>query len=337
MSTPPTATPRTDNAWRRYNRAELPDPLELVKEMNALETELAAASQAYDCAMAIHGTVLEDLAAEREKVRVLRSTLERRHDEQSYHCQYVEDALAAADGGSMSTTPTCGELSCDECNARTATLETELARLRAELAVSENWVEHHSKHADDLIGENVKLRADLERFTGHGLLDCHAICDQRDAAVAERDRLRVEVERLKELLRIESASAQHALAAAERAEASAKLWEADALRYANNTEFWKDRAEKAEAALTDPQQLHAHCLRTLNEGQIAHLFGERMTEIVNRAEKSERLWKEFITLMEITEESDSGYAFNPNKISSCRAIDGKRLNEILNEARQIVF
>ena len=47
------------------------------------------------------------------------------------------------------------------------------------------------------------------------------------------------------------------------------------------------RAEKAEAALTDPQQLHAHCLRTLNEGQIAHLFGERMTEIVNRAEKAE--------------------------------------------------
>jgi hypothetical protein len=37
---------------------------------------LAAASQAYDCAMAIHGTVLEDLAAEREKVRVLRDALE---------------------------------------------------------------------------------------------------------------------------------------------------------------------------------------------------------------------------------------------------------------------
>jgi len=36
------------------------------------------------------------------------------------------------------------------------------------------------------------------------------------------------------------------LARAEMAEASAKLWEADALRYANNTEFWKARAEKAE-------------------------------------------------------------------------------------------
>ena len=89
--------------------------------------------------------------------------------------------------------------------------ETELARLRAEFAVAENWV-------DDLIGENVRLRADLERFTGHGLLDCHAICDQRDAAVARAERAEAEVERLKELLRIESASAQHALAAAERAE-----------------------------------------------------------------------------------------------------------------------
>jgi hypothetical protein len=64
---------------------------------------------------------------------------------------------------------------------------------------------------------------------------------------------------------------------------------------------------------------------------------DRLQELQARAEKSEKLWKEFITLMEITEESDSGYEFNPNKISSCRAMDGRRLNEILNEARQIVF
>ena len=69
-----------------------------------------------------------------------------------------------------------------------AKANAELDRLRAELAVAKNWVEHHSKHADDLIAENVKLRADLERFTGHGLLDCHAICDQRDAAVARAER-----------------------------------------------------------------------------------------------------------------------------------------------------
>jgi hypothetical protein len=37
------------------------------------------------------------LTAEREKVRVLREALSRRHDEQSYHCQYVDDALAATE------------------------------------------------------------------------------------------------------------------------------------------------------------------------------------------------------------------------------------------------
>jgi hypothetical protein len=48
-----------------------------------------------------------------------------------------------------------------------------------------------------------------------------------------------------------------------------------------------DRAEKAEAAFADPQRLHAHCLRTLTDGQIAHLFGERMTEVANRADRAE--------------------------------------------------
>ena len=67
------------------------------------------------------------------------------------------------------------------------------------------------------------------------------------------------------------------------------------------------------------------------------LYHDEGTAAAVRAEKSEKLWKEFITLMEITEESDSGYKFNPNKISSCRAMDGKRLNEILVEARRIVF
>jgi len=36
-----------------------------------------------------------ELAAEREKVRVLRSALERRHTEQGYHRQYVDDVLDA--------------------------------------------------------------------------------------------------------------------------------------------------------------------------------------------------------------------------------------------------
>jgi hypothetical protein len=113
-------------------------------------------------------------------------------------------------------------------------LEHELTRLRAELAIAENWVEHHSKHADDLIGENVRLRAELERFTGHGLLDCHAICDQRDAAVAERDRLRAEVERLKGALALGQQNCDDAY---------------DDLREERDEAI--ARAEKAEAELAD--------------------------------------------------------------------------------------
>ena len=56
-----------------------------------------------------------------------------------------------------------------------------------------------AKNAPEITKINTELahlHDDLERFTGGGLIDCHAICDQRDAAVAERDRLRAEVEGL---------------------------------------------------------------------------------------------------------------------------------------------
>ena len=81
----------------------------------------------------------------------------------------------------------------EEMSAQRSHNANQAGRLRAELVVEKNWVEHHSQHADDLIGENVKLRADLERFTGHGLLDCHAICDQRDAAIARAERAEAEI------------------------------------------------------------------------------------------------------------------------------------------------
>ena len=180
MSTP-TATPRTDNAWRRYNSADQPDPQELAKEMIALETELSAAK------------------AECERLRPHSLSSGERED---YH-----DAL------------------------------NELARLRAELAVAENWVEHHSKHADDLIAENVKLRADLERFTGHGLLDCHAICDQRDAAIARIDRAEAELAAERERVRV----LREALENLRDEQNGAPLC-------TRETE-WKEAMDKADAAL----------------------------------------------------------------------------------------
>lgn len=94
------------------------------------------------------------------------------------------------------------------------TLERELAETKRQLEEATQTIEtlakHHrgacqsrNDHASNYRKTDVKrieveserdrLRADLERFTGSGLLDCHAICDQRDAAVAEGDSLRAEL------------------------------------------------------------------------------------------------------------------------------------------------
>ena len=82
------------------------------------------------------------------------------------------------------------ELACEKENRnhlieKGAKLETELAAAKAEAA-------HYMSIAQKATDEHVRLRADLERFTGHGLLDCHAICDQRDAAIARAERAEAE-------------------------------------------------------------------------------------------------------------------------------------------------
>ena len=48
------------------------------------------------------------------------------------------------------------------------------------------------------------------------------------------------------------------------------------------------------------------------------------------------LWHQLLFLLEITEESDSGNEFRPNRISSCRAVDGERIQKILEEAKQLI-
>jgi len=47
------------------------------------------------------------------------------------------------------------------------------------------------------------------------------------------------------------------------------------------------RAERDQllAFVNDPHALHAHCLRALNETQIAHLFGQHMTIICNERDE----------------------------------------------------
>ena len=96
------------------------------------------------------------------------------------------------------------------------------AELETELAAAQQEAAHYMSVAQKATDELARLRADLERFTGHGLLDCHAICDQRDAAVAERDRLRAELKELSqayELNRVSIDELDADRARAEKAEA----------------------------------------------------------------------------------------------------------------------
>jgi hypothetical protein len=46
--------------------------------------------------------------------------------------------------------------------------------------------------------------------------------------------------------------------------------------------------------------------------------------------------RELIRLLEIEEESDSGSVFRPNKISSCRVMDGAQINQCLTKLKELV-
>ena len=90
MSTP-TTTPRTDAAYFTPGATMY----SLAGEMKDIERELAAAKEAYDRVMSIHGTVLEDLAAEREQVRVLREALALAAESGELTGWYLQQARAA--------------------------------------------------------------------------------------------------------------------------------------------------------------------------------------------------------------------------------------------------
>lgn len=47
------------------------------------------------------------------------------------------------------------------------------------------------------------------------------------------------------------------------------------------------------------------------------------------------LVKEFLSILDIVEESDSGREFRPTTIQSCRCMDLSRIGEILKDMRKI--
>ena len=54
----------------------------------------------------------------------------------------------------------------------------------------------------------------------------------------------------------------------------------------------------------------------------------------SKCDQYDVLVKELLRLLDITEETDEGRVFRPNRITSCRALDAEKLNKVLVELKR---
>lgn len=55
--------------------------------------------------------------------------------------------------------------------------------------------------------------------------------------------------------------------------------------------------------------------------------------LTSKAQQYDVLVKELFELLDKTEETDEGRVFHPNRISSCRAMDAEKLEQVLKELK----
>ena len=101
------------------------------------------------------------------------------------------DAAYFAPGATMYSL--AGDMKDIERELTAARSERDLAITRVAAILWSGAIDKHTcgdvqQWVTDYTAELARLRAELERFTGHGLLDCHAICDQRDVAITRAER-----------------------------------------------------------------------------------------------------------------------------------------------------
>ena len=58
--------------------------------------------------------------------------------------------------------------------------------------------------------------------------------------------------------------------------------------------------------------------------------------LTSKAQAYDVLVRELFRLLDITEETDDGRVFRPNKISSCRAMDAEKLNQVLRDLKNVL-
>jgi hypothetical protein len=140
----------------------------------------------------------------------------------------------------------------------------------------------------------------------------------------------------------EDNAANHYLSRAEKAEAELTELRARISDPAPRTteEEWEewpkkwlvraDLARELETELTEARK------EIEEQARLLGISGSEVAALKRPLLRLTSLWHQLLFLLEITEESDSGNEFRPNYISSCRAVDGDRIQKILEEAKQLV-
>jgi len=58
--------------------------------------------------------------------------------------------------------------------------------------------------------------------------------------------------------------------------------------------------------------------------------------LTSKAQAYDVLVRELFRLLDIKEETDDGRVFRPNRISSCRALDAEKLEQVLKELKNVL-
>jgi hypothetical protein len=58
--------------------------------------------------------------------------------------------------------------------------------------------------------------------------------------------------------------------------------------------------------------------------------------LTSKAQAYDVLVRELFVLLDRTEETDDGRVFRPNRISSCRALDAEKLEQVLKELKNVL-
>jgi hypothetical protein len=106
-----------------------------------------------------------------------------------------------------------------------------------------------------------------------------------------------------------------------------------------------DRAEKAEADCVKLNRLlimsrddrENDLMSEIDEqARLLGLSANQNAILLTKVNNLSALWSQFIYIMDIIEESDSGNEFRPNRILSCRALDAQKMSDIIEKAKLVV-